>query len=115
MFDDLHVFDPVACTWTELNVFAGVSGTPPTARGGHGFAQSGGQLYVHGGQGYYDTLDDLYVYDPVNMSWTDLSNRLAGNAPSARNSHGFTSMGGRLFVHAGWDGNGKRNRILQRS
>ncbi len=45
-------------------------------------------------------LDDLYSFDLANLTWT----RLAATAvprPSARNFHGFTSAGGKLYVHGG--------------
>ncbi len=48
-YADLHVYDPVTMTWTELSATA--SGTPPAARCKHGFAAAGGKLYVHGGEG----------------------------------------------------------------
>ena len=50
---DLYVFDPVGMTWTNLS--ASVSGTPPSARGEHGFASAGGELYVHGGCDQFDS------------------------------------------------------------
>ncbi len=44
-------------------------------------------------------FDDLHAFDLVNMTWTNLS--VAGTQPSARYSHGFTSAGGKLYVHGG--------------
>jgi hypothetical protein len=44
--------------------------------------------------------DDLYSFDPGNMTWTSLSSAI-GTRPSARCSHGFTSAGGKLYVHGG--------------
>ena len=35
--------------WTDLSAVA--SGTPPSARNGHGITSAGGKLYVHGGRG----------------------------------------------------------------
>lgn len=49
-------------------------------------------------------LNDLYVLDASNgqtLSWTDLSNRTLGQAPSSRAYHGFVSDGGKLYVFAG--------------
>jgi hypothetical protein len=47
-------------------------------------------------------FDDLYCFDPANMTWTLLSAATNGAAlPSARYSHGFTSAGGKLYVHGG--------------
>ena len=46
-------------------------------------------------------LDDLHVFDPAKMTWTDLSAAINGPRPSARSFHGFTSAGGKLYVHGG--------------
>jgi hypothetical protein len=44
---------------------------------------------------------DLHVYDPAAGAWTDLSAALSGTPPSPRYIHGFTSAGGKLYVHGG--------------
>jgi hypothetical protein len=59
-------------------------------------------------------LDDLHVFDTTAMNWTRLSFALDAPRPSARYGHGFTSAGGKLYVHGGditdADGNiGDRN------
>ncbi len=43
-------------------------------------------------------LDDLHSFDPATMTWTLLA---AANGPSSRARHGFTSAGGKLYVHGG--------------
>jgi len=48
-----------------------------------------------------DYLDDLHAFDPATMTWTLLSAALDAPRPSARYSHGFTSEGGKLYVHGG--------------
>ena len=52
-------------------------------------------------------VQDLHVYDPAAMAWTDLSAASSGTPPSARYGHGFTSAGGKLYVHGGSDGSGE--------
>ena len=52
-------------------------------------------------------MNDLHVYDPATKSWTDLSNPASGIPPSPRDSHGFASAAGKLYVHGGEVGNGK--------
>ncbi len=47
------------------------------------------------------SLQDLHVYDPATMAWTDLSAIASGTRPPARWGHGFTSAGGKLYVHRG--------------
>ena len=51
-------------------------------------------------------LNDLYAYDPVARSWTNLSVPAAGVPPSRRDSHGFAAAGGLLYVHGGESSNG---------
>jgi hypothetical protein len=46
-------------------------------------------------------IDDLHSFDPATMTWTLLSAANDTGRPSARFSHGFTSAGGRLYVHGG--------------
>ena len=36
------------------------------------------------------------------MNWTRLSAALDAPRPSARDSHGFTSAGGKLYLHGGY-------------
>jgi hypothetical protein len=47
------------------------------------------------------------VYDPAAGAWTDLSAALSGTPPSLRRYHGFTSAGGKLYVHGGYDDSGE--------
>ena len=47
LLSDLHAYDPLAKSWTDLS--AAASGTPPSAREAQGFASDGRSLYVHGG------------------------------------------------------------------
>ena len=102
---DLHSYDPVARVWTDLSQPAG--GSVPTARSNHGFTSAAGKLYVHGGQGPWDgienpVLGDLHAFDPIAKVWTNLSDAASGIPPTARDSHGFTSADGQLYVHGGY-------------
>jgi hypothetical protein len=49
-----------------------------------------------------ELIDDLYSFDPATMTWTQLSPAHDAPRPSARFEHGFTSAGGRLYVHGGY-------------
>ncbi len=57
-------------------------------------------------------LGDLHVYDPITMTWEDLSAAASGTPPSARCEHGFAAAGRKLYVHGGvlcnllWQGDG---------
>jgi hypothetical protein len=42
------------------------------------------------------------MFDPSSMKWSALSDGIEGALPSPRQHHGFTSVGGRLYLHGGW-------------
>jgi hypothetical protein len=46
--DDLHSFDLVTMTWTDISAAFG-SVEAPSARQEHGFTSAEGKLFVHGG------------------------------------------------------------------
>ena len=46
-------------------------------------------------------LADMYVFNPSTRMWTELTGAVHGNPPSARYLHGFTLLGGLLYVHGG--------------
>jgi hypothetical protein len=48
-----------------------------------------------------DLLADLFVFDPSNLTWTNLTGIVHGTPPSARGAPGFTSALGRLYVYGG--------------
>jgi hypothetical protein len=54
------------------------------------------------GTGGHRMLDDFYSFDPATMVWSQLS-AAESTRPSARCLHGFTSTGGKLYVHGGVD------------
>jgi hypothetical protein len=55
-------------------------------------------------------LDDLYSYEPTNMTWTRIYAAPGGGSPPlGRACHGFTSAGGKLYVHGGEGQSGNWN------
>ena len=48
-------------------------------------------------------LGDLLALDPTSQSGMDPTAKIRGTPPSARQRHGFTSIGGKLYVHGGLD------------
>jgi hypothetical protein len=56
-------------------------------------------------------LDDLHSFDPATMIWTLLSAANDTLLPSARSGHGFTSAGGRLYVHGGYSYQGDADAV----
>ena len=50
-----------------------------------------------------DFRQDLVAFDPIQRTVFDPTAKVSGAQPGARQSHGFTSAGGKLFVHGGGD------------
>lgn len=44
---------------------------------------------------------DLHVFDPRTMRWRDLTGLVTGGKPSPRDSVGFTSANGKLYLYGG--------------
>ena len=59
-------------------------------------------------------MNDLHVYDPENRTWTNISISASGTPAPPRDSHGFTSTGGKIYVHGGEYGTGRRKRIFRK-
>ncbi len=57
---------------------------------------------------------DLHEFDPADLRWRVLntSSGVAGKAPSVRSGHGFTAMGGELYVFGGTDRRGYSDNPL---
>lgn len=97
--NDFFVFDPETEHWTDLSAL--VSGTPPSAREWMGMTSDGGRLYIFGGRdGNAVDLDDLFVFDPDNMQWTEISGSVE-TRPQSRYAMGFAALGARLYVFGG--------------
>jgi N-acetylneuraminic acid mutarotase len=101
--NDLHVYDPVANSWTLIE---GYTGSPPSERYLHSASVIDGKLYIFGG---YDTFDidlqDMHVYDPLANSWANIT---GSTGPS---SHGGLGQGsgvidGKIYLFGGYDSYG---------
>ena len=46
-------------------------------------------------------VSDLYEFDTISQSWTDITDVALGNPPSPREFEGFTSIGRILYVYGG--------------
>jgi len=84
--EDTWAYDPAANTWTRL----APAGAVPQRRGGHNmiYDSSSGRLLLFGGAGDYGSqypFDDIWAYEPMANSWTEIS--LSGGKPSARAYH----------------------------
>ena len=54
-------------------------------------------------------LGDFFQYDPVNISWTELTVAVSGTPPLPREGHGFASAGSKLYLHGGYGNNGAQS------
>ena len=54
-----------------------------------------------------DFFNDLHMFDPVDMTWTDLSAKVSGTTPAPRYGHCFAAAGGVLLAYGGHDQNGQ--------
>jgi hypothetical protein len=49
----------------------------------------------------------MHVFDPFALEWTQIkSDDVLGSPPSARDSFGFASVNGNLYVYGGNSGSG---------
>ena len=51
-------------------------------------------------------MNDFWMFDPESTIWTSLSDMVDGPASRSVSSHGFASLNGRLYVHAGQNDSG---------
>ena len=58
-------------------------------------------------------LNDLFMLDPSNNTWSDLTYNATGPRPS-RYAHGFASADNKLFVFGGSTNNGESVRGVER-
>ena len=97
--NQMFEWDSATFVWSSVPPSSAINHVPE-ARCFAGFASSLERIYLHGGSGLLGLLGDLHEFDPINYTWTDLSN-LPG-APPARTLHGFAFMSGMLYVFSGW-------------
>ncbi|WOL11796.1 rab9 effector protein with kelch motifs-like isoform X1 [Canna indica] len=96
--NDLHILDLRTKEWSRPVC----KGTPPSPRESHSATVVGDdKLLIFGGSGEGETnyLNDVYVLDLKNMTWT--SPELKGDPPAPRDSHTATSIGNKLLIYGG--------------
>ena len=100
----LTQIDPATGVCTRLDAGAGVTGAPPSARWGMGFAALDGVLWVFGGYDGSSRLRDLHAYTIAARAWRqlDAAAGVSGTPPSARTGMGFSAGAGGLLVTYGY-------------
>jgi len=100
----LAKFDPATFRW---EVVENVKGIPPSPRSDHGLAAVANCIYVFGGSNAdVKPTADLFEFNTVTKTWTELTNMTTGQAPSPRSGHTMGSIGKKIFVFGGavWSG-----------
>jgi len=100
VYGDLWAYDTRANAWTEIQpVNAGPSGRSRPA-----VWMVGNRFYVFGGiNGFFSTLNDLWVYNVQSRQWTELiPDGVAGSPPPRHEAaYGTGAQGGRLILYGG--------------
>jgi len=107
--DSLYRWDDSVLTWTKLSRL--IQGDLPQARCHHGFTASNGFLYTFGGLSSSGLLSDTYRFDPLNLSWSNLSLNIKNAGPEPRKGLGFTAIGQNLYLFGGWSSRGIVNDL----
>jgi len=101
---DLWSYQPIPRTWTPLPDF------PDGGRAGHAAVLLGGRMYVLGGTSAAGVQNDVWVYDPAQSSWAELTSdgevpgRFTGSAAAAADFG--SGSGGQILLVGGQDETG---------
>lgn len=100
VYDDLWAYSVRGNSWSQIQpVNAGPSGRSRPA-----VWMVGNRLYVFGGiNGFFSTLNDLWVYNVESQRWTELIPDGAAGSPPPRHeaAYGTGAQGGRLILYGG--------------
>lgn len=105
---DGYVYDTVAGIWTTIDL-AGGAAPLPRARSRAIWDEVGNRFIMFGGRhregeaGPYTFLNDVWAFDPITRTWTELSAHGAGGAPLGRMNHTMDAdpANNRFIVHGG--------------
>ena len=104
--DETWAYDPAANTWARVQP----SGEQPPSRSACSMVRDpvSGKVILFGGQGN-GYLDDIWAFDPVANTWTELDP--SGKRPSARvwSSMVYDPHSHRMILFGGEDAGGYRN------
>ncbi|MBA3660612.1 MAG: hypothetical protein H0W64_02695 [Gammaproteobacteria bacterium] len=105
-FDDLWAYSPDQNTWTQIQP----ANEGPQGRGGASVWLDNNLMYVFGGvKDFTHMLNDLWVYDLQNNTWTQLGEDNSINAPTGRYTcyNDTKAWNGKLYLYGG-EGIGKK-------
>lgn len=100
VYDDLWAYSTRGNTWTQIQ-----PRTPgPSGRSRPAVWMVGNRMYLFGGiNGFFSTLNDLWVYNVESRRWTELIPDGAAGSPPPRHeaAYGTGAQGGRLILYGG--------------
>ena len=99
ILSDTWIYDVSNHTWTEYNIIDDKA----TLRQNHSMSYIGdGKVIMFGGKNLSNNLDDTWIYDVSNHTWTKCNTE--GHLPSRRHDHSAAYVGnGKLVMFGGLD------------
>lgn len=97
---DLHILDTETMTWSQPET---VNGQAPPGLRGHTATLIGSKIFLYGGYDGRGRSNDLYLLDPVTLTWEHPPT--TDRTPAGRQRHTACLVGSnKLFVLGGFDG-----------
>ncbi|MCF8302145.1 MAG: T9SS type A sorting domain-containing protein [Bacteroidales bacterium] len=97
LFNDIYTFDNA---WNEVEP----TGEHPPKRKNHAAWFEDQEMYIHGGEGEVDLLDDTWRYNIETNAWDQVEQ--SGDVPSPRYGHTVISVGDNDYLYGGKDNSG---------
>ncbi|KAH3723086.1 nucleotide exchange factor RasGEF F [Pelomyxa schiedti] len=98
--NDLYTFKFSRNRWSRVEI--DTTQPYPPKRWGHKAVVWHGKMFVFGGFGTSDPMQDLWILSLDTLVW--MSPLLYGTPPSPRGHHAMEVLGKRMFVHGGFNG-----------
>ncbi|CAF0881963.1 unnamed protein product [Didymodactylos carnosus] len=95
--------------WTRLQP---ASSTVPNSRSGHSCVIYNDAMHIFGGLGEYRS-NELFKFDFVSLTWTELKPTNELTVPSKRCKHSAVVYQNFMYIFGGWDSSGKLNDMYR--
>lgn len=107
--NDMYMYNALTYVWTAINA----TGDVPSLRAGMSFNLAQGKLYLFGGTGpTYHGYNDVHIFDPAASQWRTPALRDSSSAPPGRAGHSTCTVGSKIYVYGGSQGNKYYGDIL---
>lgn len=107
-FSDVDVFDMETQIWNSLAV---TSRFIPSPRNSHSACVFNKKIYIYGGHFQNSHLNDLAIFDPATLQWTQPE--INGTIPSGIRGHSANIIFNKIYIFGGYDGKVRRNDIYR--